>query len=295
MVDRLIFEFLHRQPRLKNAIYAALNKAHLIFVDYPVKSEPRYGYGKGPHPKLYEIINRDREIYREHLESFLQYADYFTRIPLRERDDHVAEPSWVNRWIPALDAVGIYGLLSKHNPHLYFEIGSGASTKFARRAVDDQKLRTTITSIDPAPRHEIDVICDTVVRKRIEDVNIALFDKLNDGDMLFVDNSHRIFTNSDVTIIFLDILPRLKPGVIVGFHDIFLPSDYPPQWKYRYYSEQYLLAAYLLAEGKKCRILLPNSFIYDDPELRAVLGPLWRDKRMAGVLTFGSSFWIRLT
>ena len=65
--------------------------------------------------------------------------------------------------------------------------------------------------------------------------------------------------NSDVAVFFLDILPNLAPGVVVHIHDVFLPDDYPPQWIERYYSEQYLLACYLLAESTKFDVILPNS------------------------------------
>ena len=47
-------------------------------------------------------------------------------------------------------------------------------------------------------------------------------------------------------LFFLDILPQLPKGVLVGIHDIFLPFDYPPEWTGRMYNEMYMLAAYLL-------------------------------------------------
>jgi len=85
--------------------------------------------------------------------------------------------------------------------------------------------------------------------------------------MLFIDGSHHCFMNSDATVIFLEILPRLKSNVIVQIHDIFLPYDYPPGWENRYYSEQYLLAAYLLAGTKIFNIILPMQYISKDEEL----------------------------
>jgi hypothetical protein len=95
------------------------------------------------------------------------------------------------------------------------------------------------------------------------------------GDFLFVDSSHRTFSNSDVTVIFMDVLPRLRAGVIVHFHDIFWPYDYLTEWADRYYTEQYLLGTYLLTAGaSKVKFLLPNAFVVHDRELARICSPL---------------------
>src|SRR5208337_4619006 len=127
----------------------------------------------------------------------------------------------------------------------------------------------------------------------VETISLDIFDRLEPGDILYVDNSHRVLMNSDATVIFLDVIPRLKPGVLVEIHDVTLPYDYPTMWIDRYYSEQYLLAAYLLARGRRLDILLPNRFISSDDELRAILMPLWQKAEMQNVETHGSSFWMQ--
>jgi hypothetical protein len=85
----------------------------------------------------------------------------------------------------------------------------------------------------------------------------------------------------------------LRPGVLVQFHDICLPWDYPPIWHDRYYSEQYLLAAYLLAEGSSIEIVLPNFFVSLHPELHHLLEPLWDLLTSTGTATLGTSFWVK--
>jgi hypothetical protein len=90
------------------------------------------------------------------------------------------------------------------------------------------------------------------------------------------------------------VIPRLKPGVLVEIHDIMLPYDYPADWIGRHYSEQYVLAAYLLARGSRFEIVLPNAFISQDNELKAVLNPLWQRAEMQNVETHGVSFWIQM-
>lgn len=264
----------------------------MINFEYPFDSQPRYGYGKPPHQKLYEIINRSRGQYIKHLHDFLKYQDFFLKIHSKLPDDD-PDPRWINDWIPGLDAVALCGFLCQNNPQKYIEIGSGNSTKFARKAIREFNLRTKIISIDPCPRSEIDTLCDVVVRKALQDLDLDFFRELKSGDILFVDSSHQVFMNSTASVIFLDIIPELETGVLVEFHDIFLPFDYPPVWTQRCYSEQYLLAAYLLAEGHNLDIMLANHFINTDDELNKVLDPLWHELKDAG--SNGASFWARIT
>jgi Methyltransferase domain len=265
----------------------------IIFLDYPVSPSPRWRYDK-PHPELRIVINNHRNRYIELLKSFLDFTENFVRIPTQATDSAPSEPNWMNGFIPALDAVALYSLIAMKRPKYYLEVGSGNSTKFARKAITDHQLDTKIISIDPHPRAEIDSLCDEVIRKPVEAVGLDLFDQLGPGDILYIDNSHRVFMNSDATAIFLDVIPRLKPGVLVEIHDVTLPFDYPNAWIGRYYSEQYLLAAYLLARGNRFEILLPNAFIDSDQELKSILLPLWQKAEMRNVETYGCSFWIQM-
>lgn len=286
-------KYLHKRVLFEKLMLFFFKKKQAILLDDAVTPQPRWGYGKPPHPKLYEIINKNRGIYKNYLAQFLKYKDFLARIPAEKAGSDPTIPAWINGMLPPLDAVALYGFLSLNNPKRYFEIGSGNSTKFAKQAIRDHGLRTKITSFDPQPRADIDSICDNAIRRPVEDVDVAIFEELEAGDILFVDNSHRVFTNSDATVVFLDILPRLKEGVYVEFHDISLPFDYSPEIAARYYSEQYLLAAYLLAEGDKFDILLPNEFITRDPELNDVMLPLWKSLKMEEAGTQGISFWIK--
>ncbi len=264
-----------------------------ISLDYPVRSVPRYGYGKPPHPQLFELLDRGRSEYADRLKQFLSFTDEYLRIGLDATKPE--DPRWHDQWFQGLDAVALYGMVAITNPARYLEIGSGSSTKFARRAIRDQKLRTHVTSIDPHPREEIDSICDAIVRSPLEDVDLVVFDQLEADDILFIDGSHRSFMNSDATVAFVDVIPALKPGVIVHVHDIFLPWDYPPQFEDRYYSEQYLLAAQLLAADDRTKVLLPNFFVCITPGLHHVLDPLWDRFTWSATPTNGLSFWFRKT
>lgn len=121
----------------------------------------------------------------------------------------------------------------------------------------------------------------------------SYFSILEEGDLFFIDNSHRSFQNSDVTVFFTEILPRLKPGVTVGIHDIFLPFDYPNEWSDRFYNEQYLLCCYLLGGMQKLQIELPLVYLYYCTDSMQQLETLWSDERMQGVEKHGVAFWLR--
>ncbi len=264
-----------------------------IDLDYPIDARPRYGYGKPAHAILQERLERNRDAYASRLSQFVNFGDHLARIPLVATEGSVS-PYWKNGFLSGLDAVALYSLAALGNPRRYFEIGSGHSTRFVRQAIADHGLRTTVTSIDPSPRAAVEPICDRRFNLGVEQTPIELFDELEAGDILFVDSSHRVFTNSDVTTVFIDILPRLAPGVLVQFHDIFWPWDYPPEWSGRYYSEQYLLACYLLAGGERMEVALPNAFISGDARLGELLSPLWDRPELAGVERHGCSFWIQI-
>lgn len=154
-------------------------------------------------------------------------------------------------------------------------------------------MNTEIISIDPYPRREIDAICDRALRQPLECTNLEIFNEVQAGDIVFLEGTHRVFMNSDVTVFFLDVLPELPPGVLVGIHDIHLPDDYRPEHVGRHYSEQYLLAAYLLGETSWLRTVLPNWYVTTHPQLGGVARSLIPQPyltarpRVAGVI-----FWL---
>jgi hypothetical protein len=263
-----------------------------IELDYAVVPQPRWGHGRPPHGLLSAIIDADRGRYEQRLRQFLSYRDALARVASDPSPAAPERPAWNNPWFSGLDAVALYGFLRAEQPRRYLEIGSGTSTKFARLAVTDGRLSTRIVSIDPHPRAEIDRLCDEVVRTPLEDAPATLFDMLQPGDILFMDGSHRVFTNSDTVVFFLDVLPRLPAGVFVHIHDIFLPHDYPPDWNQRFYSEQYLLAAMLVGGCRSLQIELPSAFVGYDASLRSIIEPLWAGYAQ-GASHVGGSFWLR--
>lgn len=271
-------------------------KYQKLILEYTIDMKPRYGYGLQPHPLLYEIINKNRALYVRLLHEILSYQSIFQMIQSSSDEVDDNQPVWDNGYLPGLDIVTLYTLLSYYKPQTYIEIGSGNSTKVAKKSIIENKLNTRIISIDPFPRAQIDHLADTIIRQpfeNLEDYQFIVRD-LQANDILFIDNSHRCLPNSDVTVCFLDILPYLNPGVIVHIHDVYLPYDYPLWMCKRFYSEQYVLAAYLMANPEKYHPIFPGIFISEDPDLSALLSPLWRHPNTKNVERHGGSFYIQI-
>jgi hypothetical protein len=265
-----------------------------LFLDYPVDFKPRYGHGKPPHTALYDIIAANRDTYQYLLSKALDLKELIWEIKEAKLERDATKPGWNNGFLPGLDIIGIYTMLAEFKPKKYIEIGSGNSTKVAYKAKQEQQLDTEIISIDPMPRAEIDQLADVVIRQPFENIDLNLLYTLDENDILFVDNSHRILPNSDAMVFFMDILPKLKKGVIVHIHDVYLPYDYPQFMCDRFYSEQYGLAFYLLANPTKYETLLPNFFIAEDPALAATIAPIWQHENLSHVEKHGGSFWLRI-
>ncbi|MCR9256373.1 MAG: class I SAM-dependent methyltransferase [Alphaproteobacteria bacterium] len=212
---------------------------------FPFTPRPRQGWGAPAHAELAALCAAARSRVEAWLTEIAAVrGEASDAIPVRERDN--ATPYWSNGWLPPLDALMLMAVLKTKRPKRLIEIGSGHSTRFARWAVGHWDTGTHITSIDPQPRADIDGLCDALVRAGLEDADLALFEDVAAGDVVSLDGSHRSMKNSDVTVFFLEVLPRLPKGVLVHIHDVFLPDDYPPEWNRRWYNEQYLLATALL-------------------------------------------------
>lgn len=278
-------------------LYRFISSRHqTVFLDYRVNPIPRYGHGLPPHKELYALINLNRSDYIVHLTNFLLSKEIIQEIKDFKFETDENKPTWNNGYLPGLDMVAIYGMIKKYRPNNYIEIGSGNSTKVARKSINEQKTNTKITSIDPYPRANIDHLSDEVIRlplEKIESINFIV-DSLNANDILFIDNSHRVFPNSDAMIFFIELLPKLRKGVIVHIHDIYLPYDYPQFMCDRYYNEQYVLAAYILSNSKKYNTILPNYFISEDAELSSIIAPMWEHENLLNIERHGGSYWLRI-
>jgi hypothetical protein len=157
-------------------------------------------------------------------------------------------PRWTQDWFPRLDAAAAYAMVRRFRPRRIIEVGCGHSTRFLARAVTDAGLAARITAIDPAPRAVLAGLSVELLRLPVQRAGVQPFAELRADDLLVIDSSHVLMPGSDVDFVLNRILPALAPGVLVHFHDIFLPADYPSAWGWRGYNEQ-LAVAVLVATG----------------------------------------------
>ena len=165
---------------------------------------------------------------------------------------------WDQDWFPRLDAAMAYALVRDRRPRRIVEVGSGHSTRFLAEAIADATLATTLVAVDPAPRAAIAATSAHTIRIPVPACGEAPFVHLGKGDMLLIDSSHVLMPGTDVDFLVNRILPGLPAGVLVHFHDIFLPDGYPPDWAWRGYNEQLAVAA--LVAGGAWRILFSSRY-----------------------------------
>ncbi len=203
-----------------------------------------------------------------------------------------------NKSFTRVDAEIHYCLIRHFKPARIFEVGSGHSTLLAAQAALKNKAESgrncELTACEPYP---VDWLrrgfpgLTRLVEKKIQDVPLEEFTRLEAGDILFIDSSHVVKIGSDVQYEFLEILPRLKPGVLIHIHDVFLPAEYPREWifrKHRFWNEQYLLQAFLCFNSA-FEVLWAGSYMhFRHPEaLARAFASYRRDQTPPG------SFWLR--
>jgi hypothetical protein len=168
-----------------------------------------------------------------------------------------------NDFFVSPDAEVAYAIVRTVRPRRIIEVGSGNSTQLFREAADDAGSETELVAIDPSPTKAIRDVADRTIQARVEDTSLSLFEDLHPNDIVFVDSSHLVSTGNDVVHLILNIVPKLNTGVVLHFHDIFLPYDYPQSWiieERRGYGEQYLIQA-LLQGSVDFEVLWPGHFL----------------------------------
>ena len=201
-------------------------------------------------------------------------------------------------------AASLHTILRYYKPRSVYEIGSGNSSlifseALARNVLDGYACDYIIVDPYPSPVVQLNLPCLTkVIPERVELINISFFESLRKNDVLFIDSGHTVRTGSDVNFLFLDVLPRLAPGVIVHVHDIGLPYEYPevhftnPSFRV-FWTEAYLLQAFL-AFNSKFEVLLALSYLmsekdqefaqafhhYDPSKHRAKSGSFWMRRKL---------------
>ena len=168
-----------------------------------------------------------------------------------------------NDYFSGFDAAVYYSLLRHLKPRKVVEIGGGYSTRMAAKALAANGSGS-LTCIEPYPERlngsEPGI---ELIAKRVEEIDLGFFSNLAANDVLFIDSSHTVKFGSDVYYEFIELLPRLAPGVWVHVHDIFFPHDYPEEWLLKRrlaLNEQYFLEAFL-SFNQQFHVALSNYWL----------------------------------
>lgn len=156
-----------------------------------------------------------------------------------------------NPGLSLVDAAILHAMIRHHKPKQVIEIGSGASTRFAANACllnGHENAAAELVAIEPYPQSYLEVGFPGLSKLIKQKVQTVPLDSFANCDLLFIDSSHVVRIGGDVNYEILEIIPRLKQGALIHFHDILLPGEYWKEWvkdRHYYWSEQYLLMAFL--------------------------------------------------
>jgi len=209
------------------------------------------------------------------------YQDELRKYPI-DCTDGGREFYYHNPSFQSGDAEYYYSVLRLVKPKTVIEIGSGYSTLMALNAkrqnmAEDSAYRCDIVCVEPYEQPWLEALDIKVVRKRVEEVGPELFARLQQNDVLFIDSSHVIRPQGDVLFELLELVPGLKPGVLVHVHDVFTPRDYLASWvedEMKLWNEQYLLEAFLTCNSRFRIIGAVNFLMHHYPDLLMAKCPI---------------------
>lgn len=267
------------------------------------------GHYYSPVPDLDEIRENAERIFgtasaeipgislneQQQLSLLKKFKTYYNELPFQpmKKDNlryHFENPSYSYS-----DAIFLYCMIRHFKPKRIIEIGSGYSSCVILDTNDlffDGLIETKF--IEPYPQLLLSLINNTdqdkmkIIEKRLQDVELDEFEILQGNDILFIDSTHVSKVGSDVNRIFFDILPKLKDGVLIHFHDIFYPFEYPQDWIFegRAWNEAYLLRAFL-QYNNSFQVVLMNTFLENFHE------KIFQENFPLCLKNTGASIWIR--
>ena len=271
----------------------AYRRAHLAIVDPPYRppgSQCSPIPGKGdtawairPQPPVVGINLREEE----QLGLVSKLADHWTAVPDEPLESWRFRESW---YFGRADAIVYHALLRTLRPARVLEVGSGYTSALALDTRERFLPELELTFIDPHPERLYGLLrqddrraCE-IIPERVQEVPLEVFDRLEPGDILFCDTEHFVKAGSEVNWLVFNVLPRIAPGVIVHFHDIFWPFEYTRDWleEARAYNELYLIRAWLTGNPEFSIVLFNHWLWSEHPDLFAAVRP-----------SIPSSLWLR--
>jgi hypothetical protein len=225
------------------------------------------GHFYSPLPSIEDVKRKEAAIFRipgdipavninsaGQVQLFEELKTYYAEQPFQDGKQDDIRYYFDNPNFSYGEAIILYCMIRHIKPRRIIEIGSGYSS-CVTIDTSERFLEHSVryTFIEPYPDLLLSLLKEEdtgrveIIRSDLQEVDVSTFSELAAGDMLFIDSTHVSKINSDVNYILFDILPRLKQGVYIHFHDIGYPFEYPKEWIYqgRAWNEAYILRAFL--------------------------------------------------
>lgn len=203
-----------------------------------------------------------RQLWLENLD-FIRTTPFTDDVSPKNRYNYLGGP------FPPGDAITLRMIIRHFRPQRIVEVGSGYSTACMLDSAEHADIPgVKITCVEPDPSRlktllrEQDAGALQLIERPVQEVPPDIVDCLEKNDILFIDSTHVMKTGSDVHYEFFHLLPRLNPGVLVHFHDIIWPFEYPDEWIFESnysWNETYVLRAFLMF-NTEFRVVFWNSF-----------------------------------
>ena len=260
------------KKKILEKIKPALNKLPYIRTLYANSRDCAYPSGPyySPIVSFEDVKQREDKIWQnvrvdgieginlrteEQIKLIHEFEQYYAEIPFKDERQPNIRFNYVNNYYCHTDAIVLYSVIRHFKPKRIVEIGSGFSSAVM---LDTNEFffnnEIQLTFIDPHLGRLNSIITESdqqsveIIETDVQLVSLDLFKKLNSGDILFIDSTHVSKTGSDVNYILFEILPILEKGVLIHFHDIFYPFEYPKEWVYKglNWNEDYIVRAFLM-------------------------------------------------
>ncbi len=267
MILKKILRFIYRMRFINGLANTCFKPGHFyspVVSLKEIKEREEQIWAESSNKNLTGInLNSDKQI--ELLHSFLIYYKDLPFTGNKEKNRYYFE----NIFYSYTDAIILYSFLRHFIPKRIIEVGSGFSSALMLDTADYFHADLNFSFIEPYPKRLKSLLRKQdkenvkILERKIQDIEPSYFETLEKNDILFIDSTHVSKTGSDVNYILFNILPRLKEGVLIHFHDIFYPFEYSKKWVYqgRSWNESYILRAFL-TNNNKFEIILFNDYLH---------------------------------
>ena len=278
-------KFTQETESLFNAIFTLIKSLVNLLGSSDLQSFSQYppGHFSSPIPNLKDVLARADEIFApntreipgldlreaEQLALLDTLSAYYGELPFTAQAMASRRYYYENDFFSYGDAIILFAMLRHYKPKRIVEIGAGFSSALmldTRELFPDDPM--DLTFVEPNPQRLLKLLqgqaaaCH-LIQKRLQDMELSVIEALQENDLLFIDSSHVVKTGSDVGQLIFHILPRLKSGVVVHFHDIPWPFEYSKDWLVKgiIWNEAYFLRAFL-QYNTAFSILYFNDYMY---------------------------------